>query len=71
VTGQLLLLSDQSRRVVLARMDGRELRVNGSCDLPLRRKEKPEGLDFVSASRLLVVTDDSAKLLELAVSRDR
>jgi uncharacterized protein YjiK len=69
VTGQLVLLSDQSRRIVLTRISGRELSVSGSYDLPLRRKEKPEGLDFASASRLLVVTDDSAKLLELTVRR--
>jgi uncharacterized protein YjiK len=69
VTGQLLLLSDQSRRIVLTRIAGRELTLCGSYDLPLRRKEKPEGLDFASASRLLVVTDDSAKLLEMAVRR--
>jgi uncharacterized protein YjiK len=69
VTGHLLLLSDESRRIVLVRIAGHELIVRGSCDLPLRRKEKPEGLDFASPSRLLVVTDDSARLLELAVKR--
>jgi uncharacterized protein YjiK len=69
VTGRFLLLSDQSRRIVVTRIAGRELRVCGSYDLPLRRREKPEGLDFASASRLLVVTDDSAKLLEMTVRR--
>jgi uncharacterized protein YjiK len=69
VTGQLLLLSDESRRIVLTEIAGEELGVCGSYDLPLGPKEKPEGLDFASASRLLVVTDDSAKLLELAVRR--
>jgi uncharacterized protein YjiK len=69
VTGQLLLLSDQSRRVVSARIAGKKLTVSGSYDLPLRRDEKPEGLDFVSSSRLLIVTDKSAKLLEMNVQR--
>jgi uncharacterized protein YjiK len=68
-TGDLLLLSDQSRRIVGVRIVARRLVVCGSYDLPLSRKEKPEGLDFASDSRLLVVTDDAAKLLEIAVSR--
>lgn len=69
LTGQLLLLSDQSRRIVLTRIDRGRLVMSGSYDLPLGPKEKPEGLDFASASRLLVVTDDAAKMLELAVTR--
>jgi uncharacterized protein YjiK len=71
VTGQLLLLSDQSRRIVLTRIVGKQLTVSGSHDLPLKKSEKPEGLDFASRSRLLVVTDDSAKLLEMDVQRRR
>jgi uncharacterized protein YjiK len=71
VTGQLLLLSDRSRRVVRARITGKTLTVSGSHDLPLRRSEKPEGLDFASRSRLLIVTDDTAKLLEMNVIRQR
>lgn len=70
-TGQLLLLSDRSRRVVQARIAGMNLTVSGSHDLPLRRGEKPEGLAFASSSRLLIVTDDSAKLLEMSVQRRR
>jgi uncharacterized protein YjiK len=70
VTGQLLLLSDQSRRIVLARIEGSKLIVSGSYDLPLRPKEKPEGLAFTaSGSRLLIVTDDAGKLIELEVTR--
>jgi uncharacterized protein YjiK len=69
VTGQLLLLSDRSRRVVLARITGKTLTVSGSHDLPLRRGEKPEGLDFSSTSQLLVVTDDAGKLLQMKVTR--
>jgi uncharacterized protein YjiK len=69
VTGELLLLSDESRRIAVAAIVGQELVLRGSYDLPLRRREKPEGLDFGSPSRLLVVMDDSAKLLEIAVRR--
>jgi hypothetical protein len=69
VTGALLLLSDQSQRIAVAGIVDHGLDLLGSYDLPLRRSEKPEGLDFVSPSRLLVVMDDSAKLLEIAVRR--
>jgi uncharacterized protein YjiK len=69
VTGALLLLSDQSQRIAMTRITKGELELTGSYQLPLDDREKPEGLDFASASRLLVVTDDSAKLLELSVTR--
>jgi uncharacterized protein YjiK len=69
VTGSLLLLSDQSRRIAVVEIVDQGLVLLGSYDLPLSRREKPEGLDFSSPSRLLVVMDDSAKLLEIAVRR--
>lgn len=68
-TGALLLLSDQSRRIVIATVVEQTLLMRGHYDLPVGRGEKPEGIDFASPSRLLVVTDDSAKLLEIAVRR--
>jgi hypothetical protein len=71
VTGALLLLSDQSRRIAIATIVDQKLEMLGSYDLPLSGKEKPEGLDFSSPSRLLVVLDDSGKLLEIAVRRTR
>jgi hypothetical protein len=69
VTGALLLLSDQSQRIAVAGIVDQRLALLGSYDLPLSRSEKPEGLDFGSPSRLLVVMDDSAKLLEITVRR--
>jgi uncharacterized protein YjiK len=69
-TGALLLLSDQSRRIVIATVVEQTLVVSGHYDLPVSRGEKPEGIDFASPSRLLVVTDDSARLLEFAVKRN-
>jgi len=69
VTGALLLVSDQSRRIAVAEITDQKLVLLGSYDLPLSKSEKPEGLDFSSPSRLLVVMDDSAKLLEIAVRR--
>lgn len=69
VTGALLLLSDQSQRIAVAEIIDQKLVLLGSYDLPLSRREKPEGLDFRTPSRLVVVMDDSAKLLEIAVRR--
>jgi hypothetical protein len=71
VTGALVLLSDQSQRIAVARIVDGKLAPLGRFDLPLSRGEKPEGLDFSSPSRLLVVMDDSPKLLEIAVRRAR
>jgi len=71
VTGVLLLLSDQSQRIAVAGIVDQKLVLLDSYDLQLARGEKPEGLDFRSPSRLLVVMDDSAKLLEIAVRRTR
>ena len=71
VSGALLLLSDESQRIAVAGIVEQKLVLLGRYDLPLSRKEKPEGLDFSSPSRLLVVMDDSAKLLEIAVRRTR
>lgn len=70
VTGALLLLSDQSRRIAIARIVDGTLALAGSYDLPIGKRLKPEGMDFASSSRLLVVMDNSAKLLEIAVRRD-
>lgn len=69
VTGALLLLSDESRRIAVVEIVDQRLVLISSYDLPLSRSEKPEGLDFRSPSQLLVVMDDSAKLLEIAVRR--
>lgn len=69
VSGAVLLLSDQSRRVAVVRIAGGRLALVGSFDLPLGRKEKPEGIDFAGPARLMIVTDDSGKLLEFAVRR--
>ena len=65
------VLSDNEsvRYVALMRIGGKNLTMSESHDLPLKKSEKPEGLDFASSSRLLIVTDDSAKLLEMTVQR--
>lgn len=69
VTGHLLLLSDESRRVVEVKLERDALRLVGSVDLPVEDGEKPEGIAFLSDSRLVVVTDATNRLLTFAVKR--
>lgn len=71
VTGALMLLSDRSRRIVVVEIVRRRLELRDAYDLPLDEREKPEGLEFVSRSRLLVVSDSSPTLLEVEVRRRR
>jgi len=72
VTGHLLLLSDESQRIVEARLDpDGALALLGSFDLDLHPDEKPEGIAFESDDRLVLVTDDveTSRLLRFSVSR--
>lgn len=70
VTGNLFLLSDQSRRIVEARLGpGGSLDPLGMFDLDLSPDEKPEGIAFESDTRLVVVTDDASRLLRFSVAR--
>jgi uncharacterized protein YjiK len=68
-TGHLFLLSDQSERVVEARLlpDG-ALEPVAAFDLALDG-EKPEGIAFESPDRLVIVTDASGRLLRYALDR--
>ncbi len=69
-TGNLFLLSDQSRRIVEARLGpGPTLDPLGMFDLDLSPDEKPEGIAFESDTRLVVVTDDASRLLRFSVAR--
>ncbi len=69
VTGLLVLLSEQSRRLAVLRREGSALQLVSTFDLPLEGKERPEGLAYISRSRLAVVTEGPARLLELRVTR--
>jgi uncharacterized protein YjiK len=65
-SGRLVLLSDQSQRIVLAELQGNDRLVAvGEIDLPLKRKDKPEGVDVDADGSLWVVCDGSGRLLEL------
>jgi uncharacterized protein YjiK len=69
VSGLILLLSEESRRIAVMQLDHDGLRLVQCHDLPLEDGERPEGLAFLSASRLAVVTDGPARLLTFRVTR--
>ena len=68
-TGHFFVLSDESRCIAELARKGEQLSLLGCFDLPLRKREKPEGLAFDGPGTLWVVTDGSARLLRLTVSR--
>ncbi len=69
VSGLILLLSEESRRIAVMQLGHDGLRLIQCHDLPLERGERPEGLAFLSASRLAVVTDGPARLVTFRVTR--
>lgn len=69
VSGLLVLLSEQSRRLVVMRLVGHALQLVSSFDLPLEQGERPEGVAFLSSSRVAVVTEGPARLMTLRVAR--
>ena len=69
VSGLLLLLSEESRRIAVMQLDHAGLQLIQAFDLPLEDGERPEGLAFLSASRLAVVTEGPARLITFRVTR--
>ena len=69
VTGALVVLSQQSRCLGVLEVDGDQLRLRGTFELPLTGKERPEGLAYLASTRLAVATEGPARLLELRVQR--
>lgn len=68
-TGHFFVLSDVSRCIVELVREGEQLSLLGSFDLRMHKSEKPEGLAFDGPGTLWVVTDGSARLLRLTVTR--
>jgi uncharacterized protein YjiK len=66
-TGELWLLSDESETIVVARLDKAGLHLVRVLALPVDDGEKPEGLAFDEDGALWLVTDDSGRLLRLAI----
>jgi uncharacterized protein YjiK len=71
ISGTLVLLSEQSRRLAVAEIRPEGLRLVGTFDLPLTCGERPEGVTFLSRTRLGIVTEGPARLLTLGVTRPR
>jgi SdiA-regulated len=71
VTGAVLLLSEESRRIGVFRIDDGALVLDDLVDVQVERKARPEGLDFVTRSRLVVVTEGPATVIDFRVTRVR
>lgn len=71
VTGLLVVLSEESRRLAVMRLTRGALELVSTFDVPVDGGERPEGVAFLTPSRLVVVTEGPARLLTLSVRRDR
>lgn len=71
VTGALLLLSEQSRRIGVFRIDAGGLALMDQVDVSVERRARPEGLGFATPSRIVVVTEGPATAIEFRVTRER
>ena len=69
VSGALLLLSDESARIGVARIEGAMLVNLGLIDLPIDSDEKPEGITFVDDNTVAIVTDATARVRVFHVER--
>jgi uncharacterized protein YjiK len=69
VTGALVVLSQESRRLAVLTLDGQALRLQAVFELVLEKKARPEGITFSKPSRLAVVTEGPAMLVEYRVLR--
>lgn len=70
-TRHLFLLSDQSHRIVEARIKPTEVTLLASFDLTLDDDEKPEGMAFETDDTLVIVTDHSSQMLRFRLSGER
>lgn len=69
LTGHVVLLSEESRRLAVMRATPSALELVDTFDLPLEGKERPEGLTYLTPTRLVVATEGPARLLSLRVTR--
>jgi uncharacterized protein YjiK len=69
LTGHLLLLSEESRRILEVAFAGEALRLVGDVEVPVGSNEKPEGIAFASPARLVIVTDATSRMLTFDVRR--
>jgi uncharacterized protein YjiK len=71
VTGAWLLLSEESRRIGVFAVEPDRLRLESLTDIQVDDCERPEGLDFVTPVRLVVVTEGPASAIDFRVTRSR
>jgi uncharacterized protein YjiK len=69
VTGALLLLSEESRRIGVCLVRDEGLEMQSVTDIDVIDEARPEGLDFVTPSRLVVVTEAPATMIAFRVTR--
>ena len=71
VTGMWLLLSEESRRIGVFTVTGDRLSLESLTDIRVTHGERPEGIDFVTPARLVVVTEGPATIIAFRVTRER
>ena len=64
-----LLLSEESRRIAVCRLSGDRLELESVTDIQVFDDERPEGIDFVTPDRLVVVTEGPALVIPFRVRR--
>lgn len=69
VTGAVLLLSEETRRIAVCAVEDHGLSLLSLTDIRVQDEERPEGLDFVTPSRLVVVTEGPATVIDFRVTR--
>lgn len=69
VSGAMLLLSEESRRIAVCRLSGDRLELESVTDIRVSEDERPEGIDFVTRDRLVVVTERPAMAISFHVRR--
>jgi uncharacterized protein YjiK len=69
VSGAMLLLSEESRRIAVCRSDGDRLALESVTDIRVSEGARPEGIDFVTRDRLVVVTEAPAMAISFRVRR--
>ena len=71
LSGAMLLLSEESRRIAVCRLSGDRLELESVTDIQVFDDERPEGIDFVTPDRLVVVTEGPAMVIDFRVTRSR
>lgn len=69
-TGAWLLLSEESRRIAVCAIASGRLVLQSLTEVRVERQQRPEGIDFVTLSRLVVVTEGPASLISFDVRRE-